>query len=63
MDDDITSPAPGARAGQPNLDPMGVAELQDYIATLRLEITRAEQTIKARRAQHDLASSVFRSTN
>ena len=42
------------------LDPLGIAELQDYIAELRAEITRTQAAIWQRQSQQDVAESFFR---
>ncbi len=44
-----------------NLDPMSLAELNDYIQALKDEITRAEQEIARKKAHLDAASSLFKS--
>ena len=57
MDDDLPQ---NRRVERVNLDPMGIAELQDYIVALQAEIARAEVTIGQRQKQHGLANSFFR---
>lgn len=42
------------------LDPLGIAELQDYIAELQAEITRTQAAIRQRQSQQDVAESFFR---
>ena len=42
------------------LDPLGIAELQAYIAELQAEITRAELAIRQKQSQQDVAESFFR---
>ena len=44
----------------PPLDRLGVAELQAYIAGLRLEIARAEAEIVRKEALRNTADSFFR---
>lgn len=43
-----------------NLDDMGIAELEEYIAGLRDEILRAEKEIEKKKAVRDRASSIFK---
>ena len=61
QDDEPTKPAP--RPTKPVLDPMGVAELRDYIAELQAEITRAEQAIARKHDHRSAAESVFGKLN
>lgn len=42
------------------LDPLGIAELQAYIAELQAEITRAELAIRQKQSRQDVAESFFR---
>ena len=51
---------PKARLVTPPLDPLGVAELQNYISELRNEITRAENAITKKLGHRSAADSVFR---
>lgn len=44
-----------------NLDPMGVAELQDYIAELQAEIARVEADIARKRQHLSAAEGLFKS--
>lgn len=48
-------------AGFQNLEALSVAELEEYIASLKAEITRAEEDIKRKKASADAAASVFKS--
>lgn len=57
-DDD--APRPKARLVTPPLDPLGVAELQNYINDLRKEIIRAEDAITKKLGHRSAADSVFR---
>jgi uncharacterized small protein (DUF1192 family) len=43
-----------------DLSRLGVAELEEYIATLRAEISRAEGEIAARKKQRSGAESIFK---
>lgn len=43
-----------------NLEPMAVAELEDYIVELKAEIARAEAQIQAKKAQQKGAASLFK---
>ena len=57
-DDDLE---PRTKKPQPkNLDPMSVEELRDYIAGLKAEIARAEETIKAKQAHAAAAQTFFK---
>lgn len=49
-----------ARLVIPPLDPLGVAELQGYIAELRAEIVRAEAAIARKQDHRSAADSFFR---
>ncbi len=42
------------------LEPLGVAELHDYIAELRAEISRAEAAIARKQDHRGVADSFFR---
>ncbi len=44
---------------QPPLDPLGVAELREYIAALQAEIGRAEAMIARKSDHRSAAESVF----
>ena len=57
-DEDIPRPQP--RLAAPPLDPLGVAELQGYIAELRAEIARAEAAIARKQDHRSAADSFFR---
>jgi len=43
-----------------DLSPLGVAELQDYIADLKAEITRAEAEIAKRGSHLNAAEAMFK---
>jgi uncharacterized small protein (DUF1192 family) len=43
-----------------NLEDMGIAELEDYIAHLKSEITRTQAEIEKKKAIRDRAASVFK---
>ncbi|MBM3549424.1 MAG: DUF1192 domain-containing protein [Alphaproteobacteria bacterium] len=43
-----------------NLEPMAVAELEEYIAALKAEIARVEAQIQAKRSQQKGAASLFK---
>jgi uncharacterized small protein (DUF1192 family) len=61
MDDDDLPRSPSRTRPPPkDLTPMGVAELEAYIAELRAEIARAEAAIKAKLGQRAGAESVFK---
>lgn len=53
-------PRPKARLVTPPLDPLGVAELQAYIAELRQEIGRAENEIARKQDHRSTADNIFR---
>lgn len=53
-------PRPKARLVTPPLDPLGVAELQTYIAELQQEIVRAKNEIARKQDHRSAADSVFR---
>lgn len=57
-DEDSLRPQPKLAA--PALDPLGVAELQAYIAELRTEIARAEAAIARKQDHRSAADSFFR---
>jgi uncharacterized small protein (DUF1192 family) len=58
-DDD--EPKPKARRLQElRLDPLGIAELESYIAELRAEITRAEAEIGRKRSHRGAADAFFK---
>jgi len=44
-----------------NLDPLGVEELEDYIAELRAEIARVEADIAQKKKHLSAAESLFKS--
>lgn len=43
-----------------NLDPMSVDDLREYIATLKAEIVRVEEKIKAKQSHASAAASFFK---
>ena len=43
-----------------NLDPMSVEELREYITTLKAEIARVEEKIKAKQSHASAAASFFK---
>jgi uncharacterized small protein (DUF1192 family) len=55
----ITTPKPGALVPR-NLEPLGVAELEYYITTLREEIARAEAEIVKKGHSRAAADAVFK---
>ena len=57
---DDEEPARPARLEKIPLDPLGIAELQDYIAQLRAEIARAEAAIAAKSGHRSAADAYFR---
>jgi uncharacterized small protein (DUF1192 family) len=57
---DEEMPRPRARLVTPSLDPLGLAELQDYIAELKQEINRAENEIARKHNHRSTADSIFR---
>jgi uncharacterized small protein (DUF1192 family) len=59
QDDDLPRPKPRRLAALP-LDPLGVAELDGYIAELRAEIARVEAEIARKRDHRSAADAVFR---
>jgi uncharacterized small protein (DUF1192 family) len=59
MDIDDLEPKTPKKAVK-NLEPMAIAELEDYIETLRAEIARAEAQIKAKKNQQKGAASLFK---
>jgi len=59
MDDDEV-PKPRSFEAK-NLEPLSIAELNDYIDELESEIERARQAIAAKTGQRGAADSIFRS--
>lgn len=57
---DGDAPRRSARLLTLPLDPLGLAELQNYINELRNEIARAEDAITRKLGHRDAADSVFR---
>ena len=57
--DDDPKPKP-ERVAKLALDPLGVAELQDYIAELRAEIARAEAAIARKSSHRSVADAFFK---
>ncbi len=53
-------PMPPRRVAPLALDPLGVAELQNYIAELRTEIARAEAAIARKEDHRGVADTFFR---
>jgi uncharacterized small protein (DUF1192 family) len=51
---------PRQTLNHPVLEPLSVAELRDYIAQLRVEITRAEVAIAAKENHRNAADAFFR---
>ena len=61
MDDDDLPRPPGQTRLQPrDLTPLGIAELEAYIAELRGESARAEAAIKAKLGQRTGAEAFFK---
>lgn len=58
--DDLEPRAPNKKASLKNLEPMAVAELEDYIGRLKAEIARAEAQIQAKKSQAKGAASLFK---
>ncbi len=58
-DDDEPRPKP-RRLQEARLDPLAVAELEDYIAELRAEIGRAEAEIGRKRSHRSAADAFFK---
>ncbi|HEV7369338.1 DUF1192 domain-containing protein [Arenibaculum sp.] len=55
-------PEPRTQKPKPkDLSGMSIAELGDYVAALRAEITRAEEAVAAKRRAAEGAQSVFKS--
>ena len=59
QDDDEPRPKP-RRVAEIRLEPLAVAELEDYIAELRAEIGRAEAEIGRKNAHRGAADAFFR---
>lgn len=58
---DEEQPKPAAsRVVKLPLEPLGVAELQEYISELRAEIARAEAAIEGKQSHRGVADSFFR---
>jgi len=57
---DGDAPRPKLSLQTPPLDPLGMAELQSYIAALQAEIARAEAAIARKQDHRAAADSVFR---
>jgi uncharacterized small protein (DUF1192 family) len=61
MDDEDDLPrAPKSRLPKLVLDPLGIAELQSYIAELKEEIVRAEAEITRKQGHRGAADAIFR---
>ena len=56
--DDLDPKRPTLNA--PNLESMGLDELQAYIAALQAEIARAQSAIAAKQRQQTTAASLFK---
>ena len=61
MFDDLDLPKKSAGDFPRDLENMSVAELEEYIAELKAEITRAEGDIDKKKASSDAAAAVFKS--
>ena len=59
FDDDL--PAKPVADFPRNLENMSVEEIQNYIADLKVEITRAENDIQSKQASMAAADSIFKS--
>jgi uncharacterized small protein (DUF1192 family) len=59
MEDDLPRPKPKLLA-RPPLDDFSVSALQDYIADLEAEITRARAAITGKQGARAAADSLFR---
>lgn len=59
-DEDEASRPRGPRVDTPPLDPLGIEELQGYIAALRAEIARADAEIARKGAHRSAAEGFFR---
>jgi uncharacterized small protein (DUF1192 family) len=44
-----------------DLEPLSIAELEDYIADMRTEIARVEAKIAAKKSHRGAAASIFKS--
>jgi uncharacterized small protein (DUF1192 family) len=58
-DDDEPQPKP-RRLVELRLDPLAVAELEDYVAELRAEMTRVEAEIGRKRSHRSAADAFFK---
>ncbi len=56
MEEDLPRPT----ATPPNLEKMSVAELQNYIESLKAEIARAETMIKSKQSVRSGAEALFK---
>jgi len=59
-DDDLPKPRAQNPLKSKDLAPLSVAELEAYIAELKAEIGRVEETIKAKQGQRAGAEAFFR---
>ena len=59
LDEDEPRPRP-KRLQELRLDPLAVAELEDYIGELRAEIARAEAEIGRKRSHRSAADAFFK---
>ena len=57
-DDDLPRPKPRLLAPPP-LDPLGVAELREYVALLKAEIARVEAEVARKEGVRGAADAVF----
>ena len=55
-------PTPKARLITPPLEPLGVSELEAYVAELQHETMRAQHEIARKQGHRDAADSIFRRT-
>lgn len=60
MDFDELEPRAPKKPALKNLEPMAVAELEEYIERLKAEIARAEAQIQAKKSQQKGAASLFK---
>jgi uncharacterized small protein (DUF1192 family) len=60
FNDEDLDPLTKRRKPRP-LDKMSIAELEDYIADMKTEITRVEADIEKKKAHKDAISSLFKS--
>lgn len=58
--DDLEPRGPNKKVTPKNLEPMSVAELEEYIERLKAEIARVEAQIDAKKSQQKGAASLFK---